>query len=1286
MQTAANASQSTRPAINSADLELQRNIDDGLNAMAMEAGENLENGLKEGPFSAENQEVLRSKYHKSMQNIQEIATERFHAELEHERERRRQTAGQAMRPEGIEAREKNRRARGRPNDRGSSVKPPDMGLGRPSPTPPATAPPMLVLSTSQHSSLLHTLDREEREKQSAPVQGPHHATGSPSNNNSQSNSPSPSERRSAPSKPIERSGHSSSGGRATHSPSGSISITPEENVAASRPHVNVRRGSAVSLRSIESDNFRTSITSPILEQPSAPDRTSIAELPVPDGPALLGLPNIAAIPERTDDTPPQDIHREKGGLQEVDAARGALDGSREGERQIMVRADSRQSSSSDRGRQQEKQPMASAKTTGKASARLQDSPTTYQQSPTTSRSATPQASLSKDSRESPTQSPLAGSYPVSASSHHLVVPRTSFTREDGYDTPGSGPSSRSTSRSSSRLQDPSYHSTSSRTSHSAKDKKHRTYDDRHRAPSNGSDTRTTRANDHGHAPRDDYDDLILSGRPHHSSASPGIPFQQPSEAPMPGLSRGSSLRKEIRNNQAPESPEARGRSHTVTTKSVPVTSSKWSPAADKPVRLAPAPPRAPEAHHEPKCMPLPQRAVEAVMGQPSVSPASSYSKTSTSRNFGGRMAKDVHNNDAKDTQEQVVVVEQRDGLRFGEEGARQRDELVEKEEEVRQEKAKNQDERRRDETRRDERTRGGRKRDKEWREEKLEGERREEERKEEERRREAAREERRREVAREEEEREGERRRRKEAAKEEERRKEVAKKEEEREEEERRRRVERRLEEKQKELERLEEAKEKEWREQEDRMQREELRWEEERQRRESERRQEDEAQKEAEERRIREEIWRVEEARREAKIIQESAAQRMEEAMQKVAEALLREEEISRKEELAQEENRQREEEIVQKAELAQEEIRRREEEIMHKADLAQEEVRRREEDVKRREDELNRREARQREYERQRKEDHQRKENERLQKEEGQEQQTTHSSDFWKSFRRERERLEEERRTQTKAMYAIHDRQWSRLTIMSELRWDSFPWPTLDMPSTPVEITAAAIRGYILSPDFTENTPPRPVTARLDEYIQRWHPNHLSRGLLAKVVETDRETVLEGAWAVIIGLKDILREETQKQEEWKATEARLLEGGTQMMAELARLLRDPQPKEGSRCEWGVKRCEDEHSRHDAQAQEIHEAKYKSAYPHKSPTSSPSHLVAAPLRSQLSPRSTLRGSWLFALFGSPFSPFSLISYPSHPHTYTGDLSEGPLHLKFPKGKPYKAERARGSFSLVRLE
>ncbi|KAF8881244.1 hypothetical protein BD779DRAFT_1025484 [Infundibulicybe gibba] len=230
------------------------------------------------------------------------------------------------------------------------------------------------------------------------------------------------------------------------------------------------------------------------------------------------------------------------------------------------------------------------------------------------------------------------------------------------------------------------------------------------------------------------------------------------------------------------------------------------------------------------------------------------------------------------------------------------------------------------------------------------------------------------------------------------------------------------------------------------------------------------------------------------------------------------------------------------------------------------------------------------------------------------GQDQQTMHSSDSWEPdpFREECKRLESERRAQTMEMYATYERQWSRLATMDELRWDSFPWPTPTMPSTPVEITASAVRKYILSPDFPG--PPLPITERVDEYIQRWHPDQFGGGLFAKVAGAGREMVLEGAWAVIIGLKDIQREEArrnvaeQRKEaelrqgelemrrreaaEWKATEARLLEEKAQVEMKLVRALEEVRSKEEEirRREQDIKKRGDEHNRHDVR--EDHEAK----------------------------------------------------------------------------------------------
>ncbi|KAF8881249.1 hypothetical protein BD779DRAFT_1675555 [Infundibulicybe gibba] len=591
MQAVSRASQSTFPRIDQADIEpdetwkttLRRNIEDSLNDMVREAKENLESRLKEGH--------------------PKDATETFHAELEREREQRRWAAGQAMRPEWTEAlkqeqqaildkinHEKAERAKGKSDDQVSGTKPPDIGLGRPSPISPATAPPMFVSPTSQHSPfspLPPTPDREEREKRSAPAQGLRRATDSFSSSSPRDDFSSPSGRRNygsfrgerprpdaweswghqelgddpeellrppersrppierslaldkpgetTPSRPIERSTRSSSERHAAHSPPGPVeiwrpSISPEEDAAASRPHL--RRGSTASLRS--NGSYPT------------------AEPLIPDRPTLLERSNIAeyaTIPENVDDTLSQDtrenVQREKERLQEVDASWAAMERSREKERQTVARTDSRQSSSSDQGQRRDEQSVSSARAAGKASARPQDSSTTYQQPSAPIDHLFHEHRLAKIIVNFHKTSNLLLSYPTPPPSHRPVVPRASFTRdEDIYGTPGS----RSTNRSSTRLQDPppSHRPISSRTAYSVEDREYRTYDDRPRVPSNGSNTKaTTRPSvDYSSGPKpvtrqlsaEGYEGYPYEERPRAPSSgnySSRQPMESPSTSPHP---------------------------------------------------------------------------------------------------------------------------------------------------------------------------------------------------------------------------------------------------------------------------------------------------------------------------------------------------------------------------------------------------------------------------------------------------------------------------------------------------------------------------------------------------------------------------------------------------------------------------------------------------------------------------------------------------------------------------------------------------------------------------------
>ncbi|KAL4264702.1 hypothetical protein AB1N83_005378 [Pleurotus pulmonarius] len=133
--------------------------------------------------------------------------------------------------------------------------------------------------------------------------------------------------------------------------------------------------------------------------------------------------------------------------------------------------------------------------------------------------------------------------------------------------------------------------------------------------------------------------------------------------------------------------------------------------------------------------------------------------------------------------------------------------------------------------------------------------------------------------------------------------------------------------------------------------------------------------------------------------------------------------------------------------------------------------------------------------------------------------------------AFRKEQERIEMERQARqgrilTKdevlRLFQTHETQWSRLTTLEELTWDSFPWPMLKKPVSSEEITPAAVSAYVLSPYYPDKT--KSDKDRIKEYIRRWHPDRFETKYLVRVVEDDRERVKEGAGTVVRNLNDLL------------------------------------------------------------------------------------------------------------------------------------------------------------------
>ncbi|KAF8639009.1 hypothetical protein AX17_001788 [Amanita inopinata Kibby_2008] len=133
---------------------------------------------------------------------------------------------------------------------------------------------------------------------------------------------------------------------------------------------------------------------------------------------------------------------------------------------------------------------------------------------------------------------------------------------------------------------------------------------------------------------------------------------------------------------------------------------------------------------------------------------------------------------------------------------------------------------------------------------------------------------------------------------------------------------------------------------------------------------------------------------------------------------------------------------------------------------------------------------------------------------------------------FRREQEQMENERQAREAArgmnekdmahLYQMHEATWKNLNAFELLRWESFPWPMLKKPRTAEDITSHAIRVYLFGKWYPEDN--KSDKDRAKEHIRRWHPDKFNAKYLPKVIEDDRERVMEAAGAVVRGLNDIL------------------------------------------------------------------------------------------------------------------------------------------------------------------
>ncbi|KAL1744599.1 hypothetical protein HDZ31DRAFT_38321, partial [Schizophyllum fasciatum] len=94
-----------------------------------------------------------------------------------------------------------------------------------------------------------------------------------------------------------------------------------------------------------------------------------------------------------------------------------------------------------------------------------------------------------------------------------------------------------------------------------------------------------------------------------------------------------------------------------------------------------------------------------------------------------------------------------------------------------------------------------------------------------------------------------------------------------------------------------------------------------------------------------------------------------------------------------------------------------------------------------------------------------------------------------------------------------------WSALPSSARLEWSTLPWPVLQAPAAPEDITAGAVEAYVRAPDEG-----RTARDRVRELLRRWHPDRFETKLLSLVADEEKERVKAGAGAVVRALNECL------------------------------------------------------------------------------------------------------------------------------------------------------------------
>ena len=103
-------------------------------------------------------------------------------------------------------------------------------------------------------------------------------------------------------------------------------------------------------------------------------------------------------------------------------------------------------------------------------------------------------------------------------------------------------------------------------------------------------------------------------------------------------------------------------------------------------------------------------------------------------------------------------------------------------------------------------------------------------------------------------------------------------------------------------------------------------------------------------------------------------------------------------------------------------------------------------------------------------------------------------------------------------------HERLWSQLSQKSNLTWEDFPWPMTIPPTTPDDISPAAIWAYLHSPCWLETTT---YKDRIKDHMEKWRLETFEAKYLINVAQNERVKVIRGQGNVLRHLSKFSRQQ---------------------------------------------------------------------------------------------------------------------------------------------------------------